>query len=279
MYTFNFPSGIVWLIVSAAFFLVPCSHGGHSLPYVLHFHLSVLRWRKYPQNVARDNVIETRRQNSGRDSCSHPEHLSSLLRHPFSTFPGGCGGTGALLSVIRLLFLIWNPCDDSQNNPWASSPASQPTVLSLLQYSSTERLCLSPPHPSASVALDSTTLCAVHEFLSIHGMGFWNLLNMSSYLCTSFWQDVSSNHCISQTNPISVLAAASPFKPHGRLIFPQRPSLPVSNSSFSFCTVVSCDSLVKWYLLRFLMIFLKGISFQVASCHLNLIYYASLPLA
>lgn len=159
--------------------------------------------------------------------------------------------------------------------------ALQPCLPAHCSLSSTERLCLSLAHHSASVAHDSTTLRALHEFLSIHWMCFQSPLNLSSYLCTSFGQTVSPHQSISQTNLISVLATASSFKPHGRLVFPQRPSLPVPspNSLSSLYTVISCDSLVKWYLLSFLMTCLKGISFQEASCHLNLIYYASSSLA
>lgn len=44
----------------------------------------------------------------------------------------------------------------------------KPCLPAHCSLSSPERLCLSLAHGSASVAHDSTTLCALHEFLSVH---------------------------------------------------------------------------------------------------------------
>lgn len=124
-----------------------------------------------------------------------------------------------------------------------------------------------PPNPlfslSPAVPLYRKAVCLSLASFSICSSWFHNLMcspRISLYsldvLPTSFkhvilplYQLLAS--CFFQPehlpNLISVLATASSLKPHGRLVFPQRPSLPVSspNSLSSLWTILSCDSLVK----------------------------------
>lgn len=196
--------------------------------------------------MERDNVIETRRQTVG-------------------------GTAAAILNICPVFYTIPLP-------PFLEAAEEQELYCLLLgSYFSSEipgvilkiipgPLAL-PPSPwfslSPAVPLYRKAVCLSLTSFSICSPWFHNLMcspRISLYsldvLLTSFkhvilplYQLLAS--CFFQPehlpNLISVLATASSFKPHGRLVFPQRPSLPVSspNSLSSLCTVVSCDSLVK----------------------------------